>query len=559
MQRPRTTTGLVLCALALLFSSCDRTGPASAPDAPPGIASPPKVDLTADDRVAHLIGGCAKSEPFLGDTSDPIPILVSNLSSGQVDPARAAREELAAYGERAIPELRRVFDACFTAPFLSQRVQNVVDVLGLMRTHAGREMLLKAVSHPVETVRKAAARALQNHARAEDYDVLLVGLATSGNDSQGDFAIALIAADRPRVERQLVEWIEGGESKSLVDLLGTHLCTTHDREVTEMWARVLPQTNGKLRVYLLAAIANRPDENALAELRDWLYDTTKPARRQLVAAALARVGMSRELAPLVTRVDPDEALRKCAVESVASAEFDDEARAVLKDALADGNAEVREIALGALCAHEDPDALDAAFEFLKASRLEFECALKALRAPMLKNEALARRAFETLTQLHKGELGRGLVDERTLVRAIGQVPLVDAARYVMEFGERQTGVIQGLSAFRWYAQAAGNTGSAGLAYLRERWATEPDASRRMDLIMAGSFEKSDPVRAFLVDVLESARSTPIEVLYAADRLARLGPMEFAAPILKRAALKVNDRHARPAINCLLWAWYGAKA
>jgi HEAT repeat protein len=557
MPSARITLPLAGCALALAAVCCGRSEtPAEAAPLP---APPAAVDLVQDDRVAHLVGGCAKSEPFLADTSDPIPVLVANLSFGLPDPMRNAREELAAYGERALPELQRVFDASFGPSYLGQRVQNVVDVLGLMRTDAGRPLILRALAHHEETVRKSAARALQSHARPEDYDVLLPGLAASGHDSQGDFALALVASNRSRVERQLGEWITGGESKSLVDLLATHLCTTRDREVTAEWKKLLPQTEGKLRVYLQAAVANEPDPAALAELRTWLFDTEKPARRQLVAAALVKVGLSRELAPLLTKTDPDDSLRKAAVDAAAQADFGKETRELLQAALADPAPEVREIALVTLCAHEDPAALDAAFEFLKGARVEFEAALKALRTPLLRNPTLARRAYDTLTKLHQGELGTGLVDERMLIRAIGQVPLVDSARYVMKAGEKVEGVIQGLPAHRWYAQAAGNSGPEGLAYLRERWVTENDPSRRMDLIMAGSFEKSDAVRAFLVDALESTRSTPIEALYAADRLARIGPTEFTAPILKRAALRMNDKVARPAMNCLLWTWFGPKA
>lgn len=557
MRSARFTIPLLGCALALAALCCGRSE--SPPAAPPSSAARPVVDLVKDDRVAHLIGGCARNEPFLGDTSDPLPILVANLSFAQPDMLRAAREELAAYGERALPELRRVFDASFGSAYLGQRVQNVVEVLGLMRTDKGRDMILRALAHPEETVRKSAARAIQQHARPDDYDVLLPGLAGSGHDSQGDFALALVAADRSRVEHQLGTWIVAGEPKSLVDLLATHLCTTRDREVTAEWKKLLPSLDGKLRVFLQAAVANEPDEAALAELRTWLFDTTKPARRQLVAAALVKVGLSRELAPLLLKTDPDDALRKSAVDAASQAEYGKETRELLQAALADPLPDVRDIALVALCAHEDPAALDAAFEFLKGARPEFESALKALRVPLARNPDLARRAFDTLTKLHTGEIGTGLVDERTVIRAIGQVPLVESARYVMQIGEKAEGVIQGLPAHRWYAQAAGNSGSAGLAYLRERWKTENDPSRRMDLIMAGSFEKSDAVRAFLVEALESPRSTPIEALYAADRLARIGPMEFTAPILKRAALTMKDKDARPAMNCLLWTWFGPKS
>jgi len=95
-----------------------------------------------------------------------------------------------------------------------------------------------------------------------------------------------------------------------------------------------------------------------------------------------------------------------------------------------------------------------------------------------------------------------------------------------------------------------------MAYVRSLWAGEKDPVRRMDLVMAGTFEKSAVTRAFLAEVVESARSTPPEVLYAADRLAQFGPAVEAAPVLKRVALRCDDKRVRPALNCLLWTWYG---
>ena len=53
------------------------------------------------------------------------------------------------------------------------------------------------------------------------------------------------------------------------------------------------------------------------------------------------------------------------------------------------------------------------------------------------------------------------------------------------------------------------------------------------------------------------RSTPYEVLYAAGRLVRLGPAAEQAPFLKRAVYFENTHEkVRPALQCLLWSWYG---
>ena len=49
---------------------------------------------------------------------------------------------------------------------------------------------------------------------------------------------------------------------------------------------------------------------------------------------------------------------------------------------------------------------------------------------------------------------------------------------------------------------------------------------------------------------------PYERLYAADRAIRIGPASRVAPALKRAYQACTDPRLRPALQCLLWTWYG---
>jgi len=75
-------------------------------------------------------------------------------------------------------------------------------------------------------------------------------------------------------------------------------------------------------------------------------------------------------------------------------------------------------------------------------------------------------------------------------------------------------------------------------------------------VMAGSYDRDAASREFLLRVAESDRSTPPEVLYAANLAVHQGPTAIVAPRLKRVALRIADARVRPAINCLLWQWYG---
>jgi hypothetical protein len=103
---------------------------------------------------------------------------------------------------------------------------------------------------------------------------------------------------------------------------------------------------------------------------------------------------------------------------------------------------------------------------------------------------------------------------------------------------------------------AGNTCAEGRALLRELWEEEEDPTWRVDLVAASSFEKDEPSRQFLLHVLDQERTTPLEMLHAANLLVHHGPTSVVAPRLKRAVLRVNDPVVRPALNCLMHEWYG---
>ncbi len=48
---------------------------------------------------------------------------------------------------------------------------------------------------------------------------------------------------------------------------------------------------------------------------------------------------------------------------------------------------------------------------------------------------------------------------------------------------------------------------------------------------------------------------PHELLFAAERLVRIGPTATVAPVLKRVTLRVEHSEVRRALQCLLWQAY----
>jgi hypothetical protein len=105
---------------------------------------------------------------------------------------------------------------------------------------------------------------------------------------------------------------------------------------------------------------------------------------------------------------------------------------------------------------------------------------------------------------------------------------------------------------------ASNTGVAGRTYLARELDGETDPLRRIDLVDAVASHRDDTARAFLLEFVHGGARSPLERLFAASALIRVGPSWEVAPLLKRVAyamLSPEEGRARMALQCLLWQWY----
>ena len=48
---------------------------------------------------------------------------------------------------------------------------------------------------------------------------------------------------------------------------------------------------------------------------------------------------------------------------------------------------------------------------------------------------------------------------------------------------------------------------------------------------------------------------PYEALFAGERLARNGPVQIVAPVLKRVSLRITRSRVRAAFDAMLWRWF----
>jgi len=549
---PLATAAVLVVALPLgVWFSCSREKP-PAPAGPPAAAKP--TGLAADARIAWLLEGLTRTEPFLADTSDLIPALVSKLANGQADPLALAKSDLAAAGERALPELKRFFDSCYASEAMSARLINVLDTAALMQGGQGHALLLSGLDHPVGSVRLAALRGLEKQARPEDFERLRIAASVTGAEGYNQLAQALWCADSARVVRELPTWIDGSMPGAVVLALGPLLARFEDPAALLTLKPLLPKLAGEFRTRLLGALSKAGDAESLAELRQMLLDTIT-TRRELAAHILHESGQQRELLPSLS-ADGFIPVRLVAAQALGEIPLDDEVRAALQGAAGDPSEQVRGQALMALVAGHDPAGENEALELLKGGSVELERGLLVLREPLRTRRDLAERALAVLDGLRTGAIGPLRVEKSTIWRAIAQIPLEAAARILFDELEHQPSPDPNFSAFRWFTTQIGNTGPEGWRLVRARWMQTSDPEQRLDLMNTSCFDRGEEGRKFLEDALDSGRMSPPEVLYAALQLCNMGPAERVAPRLKRVSLTITDKLIRPAFDNLLWTWYG---
>ena len=423
--------------------------------------------------------------------------------------------------------------------------------------HGVRQILGDALQHPQDIVQLAAVSALAKHASVYEFDALFDLCTRSIPSVQREIVAALHTADPRRLEDALTaELLEPGLETawlSAAALMGP--CAPGTAERFEELAREAPP--GVLPYYA-ACRALHGDEEALARLRE-LLRSENPTERSTAGRALKNQGLVDELTAMLE--DPDSSLRIFALEALAEAGRTDARQAAVSACLGDASARVRRVALTILVGWGDPAARDGALEGLKGDAAEFRTALIALGNGWNDDPELARRALDILVALRDERAHRGQEELARVENGIARVPLPEAAEYLLELGRayplRSRGARSEMRNHRHFALKAGQPGRERLA---EQWAAELDPLHRMDLVEALPFGQTEDERGatrdFLIGILRSDRVHPFEQLQASMRLARIGPTEIVAPILKRATLDVTHPDVRRGMQCLLWDWYG---
>ena len=529
------------CAMLLALAGC--TQESETPQTQQSGASSTWVPAS-DDRLAVLLAR-TNCGPFLGDTSNLVPVLVQRLVDGSRDTLRWVRPELMQGGTDTVLELERLIAANMDQVAYAARVVAALDILGSMSAPAGRPAALRCLAHPTDSVRIAALAVLRKHAHTDDWDRLLGLRVGASDDLLLHLRAALLACDAVRAGHMALDEIVEGRAD---ERLCASLAAASEANLVARMRVVLPAAPATVRTHLLAGLARNGDAQAKADLRTQLTSASA-VERQAAVTAIVTAGLD-ELLLLAAR-DEDPAIRLIVVKQLAPMQHNG-ARDVVRDALDDTADDVRLAALEALAAVSDPQALDTAFTMLDLNPVARTTALRAVRPALLTEAPVRARFLERVLAQRPAADGPGA---REVDRALALIPDSAAATFLMEQAVTAQVVIQGVPAHRWYAELVGGMGAAGLSVLLQRLTLEQDPERRLDLIWALSFGRDEAARQALLQIVDGETSHPYDILMAADLLVRLGPAMEHAPLLKRAALKLPPSDARAALNCLLWDSY----
>lgn len=510
--------------------------------------------LLADDRIDCLIYDCGFGKHFDAQTVDMTSTLVSKLERGSRDPLRYAKQELARIGEPAVADLRRLFDEVYGQPFKHGVLENILTVCALMDTPAGLDILRLGLRHPQETVRLAALPGIRKHGGTADYDIVaeMLVLASAPN-LQADFAVTLDALDHQRFQRDFTGWLERGEHLDIWMYVIDRLADAQDPELVRRLRDAAEIRDDAVRPFLIAPAAAHGDEEALEELHHQC-DQGRAAEKQYAIQALAKIGRTLDAVALLR--DPNGGVRRMVYTQLVEVQpAGEEVTAWLEEGIDDQNPEVRDLCLRTLVARGNAFARSRALEMLEGHPGMRSNAIQALRPAWDVNPGAAEEAFQRLYGLLQ-VAGSDASLRLDILQTLSQVPLRESAELLLDLARREQGEIKGLDAHRFLVGQVWNTGPVGRDLLRAELEAEVDPFRRLSLIQFVWQDHADASRDALLAIVQDPTKNPYEQLYAADRAIHIGPASVVAPILKAAYKECTHRVVRPALQCLLWTWYG---
>ncbi len=560
-RRARARFAWLLGACAALASGCAEQESSTLADATVtharSVAPANPGDVSTDPRLAFLLAKQPRDEHYGVDTSNALALLETMLRSGQRDALARARAELGAAGPAGLSMAERMIQEAWADGSKSSLLRNALDVVAYSREPRAGDVAAMATKHPVPELALSALRALKVHAAARHFDAVRDMFSRMPYDLRPEVVLSLPAFDPLRATEQIASWIKGGTlAQPSLDLLRL-LAGGRDAASGLLCAESYPNSTPPEQCYYAARAARDGDKQAQELLRGMLIDRDSVLRQQAAMAANA-AGLCEFVELALREADASGQAEVSTLEGDCRAT----AREWLRQKSASADEKEASAALEVLVREfKDEDAIDRVIASLRSSRPgALQQAQLILIEPMRRDVRIAERVLQILLEQDRALAGNPFWDRAPLLAAIASVPLEAAANYLAGMWNAPGAAQDGISVRHWMDMRIGNTGVPGQRLLWEALEKEKDPLRRIDLLEAFASQGGELARSRLLEFVLSDAAGPYEVLYAADRLVRLGPTERVAPVLKRATLRVTQPDVRVALQGLLWLNYpGPKA
>jgi hypothetical protein len=499
-----------------------------------------------------------------------LPLLVSKLETGQRDVLQRAKEELAGLDAAAVPALAARLDRHLSEAYMVGPNQNILEVALMMEGDAGRPLFLKALDHPQEILRTTCVRGLARHGQREDYDVLLPWIDLAPHlEAAAEVALALHALDPDRFFDLVADWLTEEKRGPLLHFVAPFAPEVTDPDLARLFLERAGDQGPILEPWFLAPAAWLDMADARERLRSGLEAESGEVRMaalRSMGSLCSRVSETgaggtgssgfEEALVEVLQSDPALNMRKAAVGALGSLPASSEVNGWIALGLSDPDEGVRALSLALLLGRGHGRARAEALSLFEGGLGDLTLAARVTREVFQEDVGLAREARALLLRRLEELEGRSLEERSILLQVLGQIPGAASARVLLEEARTSKGEVRGLRAHRWCLLQASNGGVEAQELIVEQLARETDPLRRVDLIWALAFHRTDLAREVLASEALRTDRPDLERLYAAERLIRLGPSATVAPLLKRVPSSFRNPAARRALQCLLWRWYG---
>ena len=539
-------------ALGLLATAC---GKAVDP-----VSSAPQLaqEAVLDPRVAPFFENSMLRGHYDVTLSDIPAVLIETLMTGDHDAQARAKKELADQGLVGVDALRRLVDRYRTDPEGVNYLRNAVDALALSERPEAAVILTSLLEHPSDSLQVQAMRCLLTHPQPNSFDAVLQFLANASEVYQGEVCSALGKLDPLRAQRLWMEWIEQRANKQLWQHVLPAIAGITDPELTARAQALLERDDldRMTRFALCTPAARIGDDTALGYLRTQ-RESKNPTERDLAVRALAAAEQLQELAWTLAHDDYAN-IRMLVVRAATQRPGTPAARLLLEQATNDADETVRQLALGALSTKGGQAAIDQTLGLLDSPSLsEVAKAVQLLGEGMRADPALAERVWFSLRPRLEALSLRTPGERAMLIKILGLIPLREVTLMLQELAVASQGDLEMLRAQRFVLMQSVNAGVVAQDALFELWSRSTDPLLRLDAIEAIAAPGGARSRELLLRIFDDPRTTPQELVFIADRLARIGPASEIAWQLKRAAPSIADPIARQALQGILWRWYPA--